>query len=259
MSENDAISFFDANASFGRFEVPHVRRAETAQELLDEMDFVGIDEALVWHSSSVNLSPVDANRYAVELTKSHPRLHPTWTVLPHQTNELGSPEVFLSRMRDARVRALWLRPAEHRWLPTRLGIGPILEMAADRKIPCFIPCSVQSEIGSGWGVIERVLADFPGLRLIVTGSGSWGEDRIFRPLLERFPNLFLEVSRYELSHGIESLTQFCSHERIIYGSGHPAWTMGGPKLMVATAEISLEGRRAIASGNLKRLLSEADL
>jgi len=259
MGEIDAISFFDANASFGRLEVPNVRRAESARDLLDEMDFVGIDEALVWHSSSVNLSPVDANRHAVGLTRPHPRLHPTWVLLPHQTNELGSPEEFHSRMREEQVRALWLRPAEHRWLPTRVGIGSMLDMAAEKKIACFVTRGVQSEAGSGWGLIARLLGDFPGLRLVVTGTGSWGEDRYFRPLLESYPNLYIEISRYELSHGIESLVRFCGHERIVYGSGYPAWTMGGPKMMVATAEISLEGRRAIAGGNIRRLLSEAEV
>jgi len=255
--DRERISFFDANASFGRAEVPPLVRAETADALIAEMDYVGIDEALVWHASHVNLSPVDANRYTSELTRETERLHATWAVLPHQTGELGTPDEFFSNMRHNNIKALWLRPDIHRWLPTRTGIGTMLEMASDKKIPCLINNGMQSAAGSGWGLIDGMLSDFTDLRLILTGTGSWGEDRLFRPLLEQHPGLHIEISRYELSHGIEDLVAFCGHDRIIFGSGFPRSTIGGPMLMVATAEIPLEARQAIAGDNLRRLLSEA--
>ena len=246
------LSFFDANVSFGRPEVPSLKVVETADELVAEMDFVGVDEALVWHSSQVNLSPVDANRMAIELTRDHPKLHPTWAILPHQTNELGAPKAFYEAMGQAGVRAIWLRPSEHRWLPTRTGIGAMLDLAVERKVPAFIQ-------KTDWLMIERLLTDFPGLRLVCVGSGSWGEDRYFRPLMERYEALYFELSRYELADGIRELVERYGHERLLFGSAYPAWSMGGPMMDVATADVSLDARRAIAGDNLRRLLSEANL
>jgi len=253
-----ALSFFDANASFGRREVPGLKRIETADELIAEMDFVGIDEALVWHSSQTDFSPVDANRIAIEETKPHARLHPTWAILPHQTGELGTPEEFFAAMRAQRVRALWMRPAIHHWLPTRTGIGATLELAVERRAPVFMARTTTTEAGSGWALAERLLTDFPGIRLVVTGTGSWGEDRYFRPLLERFQGLYLELSRYELAGGLEELVRLYGPDRWLFGSGCPANTMGGPMMCVATAAIDPATRQAVAGGNLRRLLAEAN-
>ena len=45
------IEFFDCDAGFGRAMVPPMRYAATADELLEEMDFCGIGEALVYHAA----------------------------------------------------------------------------------------------------------------------------------------------------------------------------------------------------------------
>jgi len=124
---------------------------------------------------------------------------------------------------------------------------------AARRIPLLVPR------GDGWTTISEVLSDYPELTLVAIGHGPWGEDRFFRPLLERYPRFHLDISRYELLGGLAELVGRYGAERLLYGSGYPQWAMGGPRLMLARAEIHEEDRALVAGGNLLRLLEEAGL
>jgi hypothetical protein len=55
------MQLFDCNASFGTSMIKPVRLAETAQELLKEMDYFGISKALVRHARQRDSSPVVGN------------------------------------------------------------------------------------------------------------------------------------------------------------------------------------------------------
>ena len=57
------MRFFDCNMCFGSPMVKPIRFVDTASELLREMDYYGIDEALVYHSRQYDDSPVVGMRY----------------------------------------------------------------------------------------------------------------------------------------------------------------------------------------------------
>ena len=78
---------FDCNCSFGHCARPPLRYAADALELIQEMDFCGIDEALVYHANMRFASPTVWNPILVEEVKNKPRLEPTWAILPSQTGE----------------------------------------------------------------------------------------------------------------------------------------------------------------------------
>jgi len=64
--------FFDCSASFGVALVPPLKYAETAEELLKEMDFCGVQEALVWDAAMKDDSPAVGNQGG-EATTDFPR------------------------------------------------------------------------------------------------------------------------------------------------------------------------------------------
>jgi len=157
-----------------------VRFAETAQELLKEMDFYGISEALVHHARQRDDSPVVGNEILLKEIDGFDRLHGTFAILPMQTGELGSLEEILEIIRAANVQAFWAFPAEHKYLMTRTALNPLYDLMVEREIPLFI--SVNGSCGgiSGWYLIENILSDAEELTLVVTEHGSWGHDRFFR-------------------------------------------------------------------------------
>jgi len=253
------LKFFDCNISFGTLMLRPIRFAETVQELLAEMSYYNISEALVHHAKQRDDSPLIGNEILLKEIEGFDRLHGTLAILPLQTGELRSIEAIMNKMRAKDIRAFWAFPAEHRYSMSRTALGAFYDLMVERNIPLFIHINESCEGLTGWRLIETILADVPDLTLVVTEHGSWGQDRFFRPLIEKYENLYLEISRYELDGGIKDFCKRYGAERLLFGTGFPGWNPGGPILMLAQADISMRERDMIASGNLERILGRVRL
>lgn len=243
------MNLFDCNLRFGRSMVPSSVRCDTAQDLLRAMDRHGIGEALVYHVAMRDGSPLTGNPLLVSETRDLDRLHPTWSLLPSQTGESGTVEGLLDAMRANGIRALRAFPSQHRYRLDSVTFGPLFEAMTERRIPLFAPPE--------WETLARLLEDFPGLTLVATGHGCWGDDRLFRPLLERYPHFHVDTSRYEVSSGLPSLCREYGPDRLLFATDYPDHSMGGPVLTLSGAEIPESSRDAIAGDNLRRMLREA--
>ena len=225
-----------------------------------EMDWVGVDQVLVHHALMREQSPVVGNAALVECIVDQPRLVGTWAILPPQTGELGPAKSFFHAMAEANVRALWAFPEEHRYILDRLTFGNFLDQVSERRIPLFIPRDAGGPRPPGtWNLMYRLLSQYPELTAVTMVHEHLGEDRYFHPLLTHYPNVYIDISRYQLDCGLREFVSRYGPERLLYGSDFPRNTMGGPRMMVARAEINDAARRAIAGDNLRRLLGEMDL
>jgi uncharacterized protein len=249
----DGIVYWDCNVMVGMPPSGARTACPDADALLREMDWVGVQGALVYHAVTEHGAPIQGNPLTSQMASVSPRLYATWALLPPATRELPAGDALFLALRGHDVRALWAFPRQHRYHPNRVTFGSLLDKVAERRIPVLMPCS------DGWAPIAELLADYPELVLVAVGNGPWGDDRYFRPLMDVYEHLHLDISRYELSGGLAELVRYYGTDRLLYGSGYPRWSMGGPRLMLARAEIDDEARRRIAGGNLKRLLEEAEL
>ena len=75
-----SMEWFDCNCSFGFPAIPVFRYAATADDLLEEMRWCGIDRALVYHASMRFDSPVVGNQRVLEGVEGRPELMPTWAI-----------------------------------------------------------------------------------------------------------------------------------------------------------------------------------
>ena len=91
---------------------------------------------------------------------------------------------------------------------------------------------------------------------MICDHGCWGEDRRFRPLVERYPNVYVDTAQYLLDGGIEAFVQDYGAERMLYSSGFPRSHFGGMMLALKHARISEEAKAAIAGKNLDRIFAE---
>jgi hypothetical protein len=254
------IVFWDCNARIGLPAIGGYARCATAADLLAEMDWIGVARALVHHALMLEQSPVVGNAALVQAIAGQPRLVGSWALLPPQTAELPIGDAFFAAMKREGIRALWACPRLHRYRLTHSTMGQLLDEVSERRIPLFVRRDAGgSEPEGTYDLLDALLRDYPELTLVLTGSGSWGEDRFFRPLLERYRRFFLDVSRYELDCGLRELVARYGPERLLFGSNYPETAMGGAYLMVRCAELDLAARRAIAGGNLQRLLQEVQL
>lgn len=258
MPDNDELLFFDCNTSYGNLNVPSLKYAPTTAALLAEMDHCGVDEALVTCAAQVG-SPWDGNADLLTDIRQQVRLHPAWVLLPYQTGEIPEPAQFIAAMKAQGVRALWAWPGGHHYHLDEVTFGPLFEELIARSIPLFYRLTDAGDSRLGWAEVSRLLKEFPELTLVAADQSVWGEDHYFRPLVERYPNFYLETSHYELANGLVDFHNKYGPDRWLFGSAYPRRTMGGAVLQLANTELPLEARQAIAGGNLKRLLGEVKL
>jgi hypothetical protein len=167
---------------------------------------------------------------------------------------MPSPDAFLGQMRSANARVVQTFPARYCFCLDPVSCGDLFDLFTQRSIPVMLPLP---EIPGGWQKVYDILRDFPGLTLILTRTGCWGEDRYFRPLLKRYERFHITTDRFEAAGQIEALVNQCGTEQLLFASGLPRNYAGGCIMMIARADISDSARAAITHGNIERLLAEA--
>ena len=249
------MHFFDCNVFWGLPITRSLSVIPSVDTLLAEMDRAGIDKALVWHIAQHDASPQVGNRLLAQGIEDHPRLVGCWTLLPNQGHEFPPPSVLFQQMKQARVGALRAFPSSHRFLLNRVSMGDWLAEMVSRRIPLF----VSLRRGMDWRDIYTLLSEFPDLICVICDHGSWGMDRLFRPLLERYPSVYVDTAQYLLDGGLEALVGDYGSRRLLFGSGFPESYFGGMMLALRHARIPEEAKAAIAGGNLERILEEVSL
>ena len=247
------MEFFDCNCFIGLPMNGMPDPAPTAADLLARMDRAGIARALVWHVAQRDWAVPPGNRMLAEAIAGHTdRLTGCWSIMPNQAREEPEPDEFCARMAAANVAVIRAFPNAHKFLLREETCGPMLRAMVERRIPLVLP--VRS--GVGWPAVYDLLADFPDLVCILSDTGTFGSERSFAALLERYPHVHLDISEFILDGGIEAMVGLFGAGRLLFGSAFPARPHGGMMLQVRHAEIADEDRQAIAAGNLERLLAE---
>ncbi len=231
-----------------------VRQSAHAEQLLDEMDFCGVDEAFVYHQTMIVNDPSYGNNLILEETAKCPeRLHATWAILPPITEQEYLPENLLPKMKKHNIKALRTYPERNRYFLDRVTMGELLDVLVEKKIPLFL--SPQD----GWKSVFDTLKDFPELTVILTNYGLWGSDRFFFPLIKAYKNVYIDTSDYQVINGINEFTNKFGDERLVFGSNYPMDYFGGPITALMGSDLSQESLEKIASGNITRIMSEVKL
>ena len=250
------LAFFDANLCFGLPPRAVYQPAETAVDLQRVMTETGIKKGLVWHVARREYAASEGNRILARAIAGRKNLFGCWAILPPQTGEVIKPD-FFRRMKKHRIFALRAFPALHKFMLNRVVFGKFLDEVTERRIPLML--SVEKASG-GWPAIYNLLAEFPGLTCIICDTGIWNTDRYTWPLLENYPNVFLETSLLSLEDaGIEKTAARYGAERLLFGSNFPERYPEGVMLAVQHADIPAAAKRKIASENLEGILKKTQL
>lgn len=261
------MKLFDANACFGREIVNHevvnherfvvlekVSVADDAAALLEYMDYAGIEKALVWHKSMVEMDPTTGNGLILEEIAGHEeRLVPSWTLLPSITDKEYEPEVFFAAMKRHGVKALRAFPEKNRYFLCGVTMKQQLDIISEMKIPLYL------EPQTGFEYIYEVLKEFPKLTVILCNIGCWPSARYVYPLLKTYENFYFETGDFGMLRGFEEVCSVYGSERMLFGTAFPTNNMGGSIHALMQANIADTERENIAHKNLERLLGEVRL
>jgi len=250
------LEFFDINLFLGRPMKAVFRPVSAAGELIRELDRAGIKKALVWHIAQRDYSAAEGNELLSREIKAEERLLGCWTILPPQSGEVIE-ERFFEKMKDNRIAALRAFPDFHRYLLNRVTFGRFLEEICERRIPLILSLA-REEVS--WGAIYELMKEFPDLTCILSDLGVWGMDRYTWPLLERYPNAYLETSMLsQQADTLSSAVRRFGAGRFLFGSGFPERYPESAMLQLMHLEISESDKQKIAARNAENLLSEIEL
>lgn len=229
------------------------------EAILKLMDHFTVNRALVYANSIKFLSWTPAaNAMLADAACQHPRFIPAFALGVHPHVDTPKLDDYLSAMRRAGAKALWLKiPCT----PYRLVrsyapwlIGEWMEACTEHRIPVLFHAEDEHP-----DLIDKLCSDFPDLRLILTGVG-YASDNFLYPLLRRHPGIRVCLGHMYIPSG--NPRRFLQHfpvDRLIFGSGLPEFSPGGLIAHVMYADITDDHKALILGGNLRRLMEEVRL
>ena len=250
------LNFFDANVFIGRPTVRGVfQPLATADELTTHMQRTGIGKALVWHIAQSDGTPLAGNPLVTDAVADTEHLWGCWGILPPQTDGLIQPD-FFDRMAASRIRALRAFPDAHRYFLSRIVFGDFFDQVVARKIPLLLSL----EYGVAWPAVYSLLQEYPKLTCVLCDVGTWSVDRFTYPLLETYPNVYVETGLLSLADGgVERMAGKFGAQRLLFGTGFPKRYAEASMLQLAHADLPDADKRLIAGNNLARLLAAVSL
>ncbi|NPV48580.1 MAG: amidohydrolase family protein [Armatimonadetes bacterium] len=241
------LKFLDCNMRIGRAGIVRPEHILDAPGLIAEMDYAGIDRALVYHAWSQEWDPAGGNRQLLNEIAGLDRFLPCYVGLPHATGELGDVDDFAAEVSQAHG-AVRLYPKAHQYCLAEWCMGPTLHALAEAGVPVLLEMA-QFE----WNELAEILRHHPRLNVVVLQT-SYRVNRYIFPLFQEFDNLYLETCTYQVMRGLEEVTRKYGPHRLVFGTGLPLTDAGGPIAQITYAELDLETKQAIAGGNMARLL-----
>ena len=257
------LNFFDCNCQIGRRATKGPREFCELSELLDQMEYYSIKEALVCHSVSVEYNPTLGNSMLLDEIKSHKNLHGIWVLIPGEVRDTEEPEAIMEEMLKDDIYIAKIYPKTHGFILDDFYCGKLLSALEKRRIPLFIDheefCLIDRNVngtGEEWERIREICQKHPDLPLVITNIPFWSRFRYLDPLFEAFENLYIETSLYNIHIGIEYVCEKFGARRLLFGTNMPIFSAGGALSTLLYADISDEEKRMIAGDNLRRLIGE---
>jgi predicted TIM-barrel fold metal-dependent hydrolase len=254
-SEVRRLELLDANCRLGPSDLTISGSPTTVPELAQEMDRLGIAQALVYHASAAGYDPEFGNAQLMKELRATSRMRACWVVMPHHTGEMENPGTLLPRMLAAGACAVRIFPTLHRFSIAGWSVDELLGELNDHRIPLFLDFgrSHWAEEVVDYDGVARICREFPSLPVVLVREGI-GSVRYIYPLLECFENLLLELSYYQPSGGVADICRRFGAGRLLFGTGLPAYS-GGPAIsMLYFADISFQEKKRVGGDNLRNLL-----
>jgi predicted TIM-barrel fold metal-dependent hydrolase len=258
------MRLFDANSQIGPWPTEALA-FQDVQGLLAEMDRLGIDQALVYHSLAWQSVPSIGNAQLMEAIRGHPRLFPCWGVLPTGGEEAGRPDCVCDQLARAGARAVRIWPRDHVYPIAHWMCSPLLEALAERRYlllldldQIVLPTGLFDVDPAGWHHVDWLCRTYPDLAVVLTRVG-YRAFRVLVPMLRRYPNLYVDLSYFATHQGVEFVAQHIGPDRILFGTGQPLEDPGGAVMRLCYADLDDHYAEQIGFGNLERLLARVQL
>ena len=247
-SENN-LSFFDCNAFIGKHNNPYNHSPFTIAMLQDSLRNSGINNSLIHHSASVGYDAGYGNKILVEEIKGFSSLNICWAAVPEMCLSEQQAESFFDQMKGNRVSAIKIFPRGHDFIIQNGSLNHLLSILDKNRVPLLV-----SQEKISWDEIIYILDSFKNLPFLLLNSW-YRMERYVSPLLKKYNNFYIDISRYQAHGGIEYLFSEFGSEKLLFGSCMPIFSAEPIMMMIKCADISYNDKENIAGKNLMRILN----
>jgi len=256
----EPLTFFDCNIRIGMANHPSNSPIYAPADILEKMDYYGIEKALVFHKESMG-SPVAGNDLLAELAAGEERLVKVAVLAPAYSDEFGNIAEYFADIKKRGFKAIRLFPAVHKFSLKALYLDTVLEQAQLHGMPVILDeIDLERNISplGTWGFspnyddIYELSRAFPDVNFIVIMTGMLTQRRLFA-MMAKCPNVYYECSSFGYKN-IELAYRLFSETKLVFGSYFPIMEPGVLISYLSYADIPECEKRAIAGGTLKKLV-----
>lgn len=245
------LHFFDANCWIGKSNNFTPVSLSKTNEIIEQMNYYGIEKAIVSHILSRYYHPLVGNEYLLQEINGINRLQGCFVLLPPSTKEMGLLDKYIENMLIRGVRTVRIFPKSHHFSMEDWSSAVLLGKLEERRIPLFI-WSKETE----WNSLYKICKNYPHQPVIIEQAEeeSFWNGRFLFPLLEKCENLFLEVDNCVLYLEIDEVVKRFGAERLIFGTYLPVDDPNASLMLVTDGDFSQREKEKIAHENLERLI-----
>jgi predicted TIM-barrel fold metal-dependent hydrolase len=246
---------FDINGFVGPWPYWPVTH-NTPEAILSLMDRYQIETLAVCSTRSIFKDWRQGNEETITLAERFPaRFIPIISISPI----LPVPDL-VRRLKDykhRKVKGIRLYPQHQGYsLTMNSSMAEVLKTAQEIHLPVFL--SIRTIMN--WGLpeltpsdIEATVLRYPDLHIVLSGinydTNLWSYD-----LMQRCPNVDLEISGLQGFRAVDHAVQVLGSSRVLFGSGLPLLYPACSLVKLESAKISQEQRRAVVESNARRVL-----
>jgi len=223
---------------------------ESEDEIAGEMDRFAISRCAVRHIYGKEYSPLRGNERLDTLDPA--RIEKCYTLLPQYTGEMGNEDDILEYLKKRGVKFVAFYPLTHNYSFSAHTCGPLLGLLAETDIIVLIE---KNEIE--YEQVYEICRHLPELNLVILGI-AYRDNREIYPLLTEVENVYIGISRFCGKGFIEDTVNRFGPQRLVFSSGMPVYTPGGPITSLVYSDISEDSKRMIAGNNIRSMLGEID-
>ncbi len=249
-------SFFNVNGSIGK-SAYGATDFPAVSDLLEHMDYLGIDRSLAWHLGARDLNPTYGNRKLLdEISEAgaKERIFPAFIITPACFYGNGVLDYLKECFASKRSMAIRLTPEMCRF-PLR-RIERVLEELADFE-PLVLLDILSCRDEQMFRDLEYLANKFSQANFAVS-QVMWPPFGGVLDLMWRCPNTYIDISWLHMRGSIELLCKDFGAERVLFGIGYKSH-YGAAIAELAFAQITDDERELIAHGNIERLLKLSPL
>lgn len=246
------LKLIACDALVGVSRKPHPWLHPDVADLQRELTRLDIATAIVRHRQCLENFPYWGNDVLMREIAGQSNLIPAVCLTPDGEPVVHSLAQTFAMALRAGMRVAWISPKEHMFSPLPWCSGRLYTACSEARLPLLLeyPQVTPDEL-------DQILTAHPDLRLILLRVPRLGRHRILYALLERHPNLHLCLSStYSVHEGLPELVANFGFTRFVWGSAYPEAEGGASVAILTYANIPDKARRAIAHGNIERLLAE---